>query len=204
MSLFNDPNIVAKVQRKLPFLFQLAEAESRRAGKVGMEVGSKREQILIALLVYRFGAENVCTNVPITTPEVDVIIFGEPLSVKTITGSGGVKVVWTVDWDSVKRFVQWYEPRSDILLAQIKWDNEGGLFFIPKAVQTTLFQELGKDCYLSVPRQGTNPRGVEISRQALRAMLRDKGAQKIPIRWERTTVAMPEPYERWLEYWQRD
>ena len=43
--LFGDKTIT-KIQKKLPFLFQLAEMESlQRAGKVGMEVGSLRENI---------------------------------------------------------------------------------------------------------------------------------------------------------------
>ena len=41
--LFEDKNIVLKIQRRLPFLFQLAEIESSRAGKTGMEAGSVRE-----------------------------------------------------------------------------------------------------------------------------------------------------------------
>jgi len=40
LELFSDNVIVRKVQTKLPKLFQLAELESSRAGKVGMEVGS--------------------------------------------------------------------------------------------------------------------------------------------------------------------
>jgi len=40
LELFTDNIIVQKIQTKLPKLFQLAELESSRAGKVGMEVGS--------------------------------------------------------------------------------------------------------------------------------------------------------------------
>ena len=41
--LFTDQSLVAKIQKRLPVLFYLAELESSRAGKVGMEVGSVRE-----------------------------------------------------------------------------------------------------------------------------------------------------------------
>ena len=39
------------------------------------------------------------SNLPITEPEVDVRLFGEPLSIKTISGRkpSGVKLIWTVD-----------------------------------------------------------------------------------------------------------
>ncbi|MBC7361913.1 MAG: ThaI family type II restriction endonuclease [Candidatus Aminicenantes bacterium] len=41
--MFDDKNLVLKIQRRLPFLFQLAEIESSRAGKTGMEAGSVRD-----------------------------------------------------------------------------------------------------------------------------------------------------------------
>ena len=98
-NLFTDQEIVTRIQAKLPELFYLAEIESSRAGKVGMEVGSARERILIALLLYKFGQENVETNIAITEPEVDVRVFGNPISIKTKTGKrlGSVKLIWTVD-----------------------------------------------------------------------------------------------------------
>lgn len=36
--IFNDEKLVEKIKRRLPYLFQLAELESSRAGKIGMEV----------------------------------------------------------------------------------------------------------------------------------------------------------------------
>ncbi|KKR79679.1 MAG: hypothetical protein UU24_C0004G0017 [Candidatus Nomurabacteria bacterium GW2011_GWA2_40_9] len=51
--LFSDKKIIQKVKEKMPDLFQLAEADSSRAGKLGMEVGSVRERIIIALLIYK-------------------------------------------------------------------------------------------------------------------------------------------------------
>jgi len=51
-----------------------------------MEVGSLRERIIVALLIYKFGEENVKTDIPITEPEVDVKLFNQPISIKTITG----------------------------------------------------------------------------------------------------------------------
>lgn len=73
--LFKDQKLVQKIQTKLPKLFQIAELESSRAGKVGMEVGSMREKILIALLIHKFGEKNVETEISITEPEVDVKLF---------------------------------------------------------------------------------------------------------------------------------
>jgi len=44
-NLFTDHEIVTKIQEKLPKFFHLAELETMRGGKVGMEVGSLREKI---------------------------------------------------------------------------------------------------------------------------------------------------------------
>ena len=99
VKLFRDSDTVIKIKEKLPHLFQLAELESQRAGKIGMEVGSVRERIIAALLIYKFGEENVETEIPITEAEIDVKLYDLSISVKTKTGTGysGVKLIWTVD-----------------------------------------------------------------------------------------------------------
>lgn len=104
--MFEDKKLVERVKRRLPYLFQLAELESSRAGRTGMEVGSVRERIIVALLVYKFGEANVETEIPITEPEVDAKLFGAPVSIKTITGKsfGGVKLIWTVDAQKAREF----------------------------------------------------------------------------------------------------
>ena len=90
--IFEDKELVGKIKKRLPYLFQLAELESSRAGKTGMQVGSLREKILIALLIYKFGENNVETDIPITEREIDVKLFGYPISIKTITGMGGSRL----------------------------------------------------------------------------------------------------------------
>jgi len=118
--LFEDEEVVARVKQRLPYLFQLAELESSRAGKVGMQVGSIRENVIVALLMYKFGEENVETEIPITEPEVDAKLFGEPVSIKTITGSfSGVKMIWTVDAEKAKEFRENYYPTVDTMFLQL-------------------------------------------------------------------------------------
>jgi len=131
--LFTDQNLVLKIQTRLPELFYLAELENSRAGKVGMEVGSARERILVALLIYKFGRENVETDLPITKSEVDVRLVGRPVSIKTVTARklGGLKISWTVDPEQALRFSLDYSPTCDMLLAQINWEGKGGFFLIP-------------------------------------------------------------------------
>lgn len=44
IEIFEDEKLVEKVKRRLPYLFQLAELESSRAGQIGMQVGSACEE----------------------------------------------------------------------------------------------------------------------------------------------------------------
>jgi len=62
--LFEDKTLVEKIKRKLTYLFKLTESTVSRGGKVGMEVGVLKEQIIIALLIYKFGYDNVDTHIP--------------------------------------------------------------------------------------------------------------------------------------------
>jgi len=203
VELFEDEKLVQKVQRQLPYLFQLAELESSRAGKVGMEAGSTRERVLVALLIYKFGVENVETEVPITEPEVDVKLFGEPINIKTITGLGGVKIIWTVDAQKAKEFRESYAPKCDVLLALIRWEGTGGLYYIPLKVQNRVFKELGRNGYIHLPKPGTNPRGVEYSREALVKLLEDKETMVIEVSWVKQPVKF-NAYQRWVDLWRQD
>ena len=72
--IFNDKKLVSEIKEKLPKLFKIAEIESSRADKIGMEVGSLREKIIVALLIYKFGESQVNTKIPITEPEADVVL----------------------------------------------------------------------------------------------------------------------------------
>jgi hypothetical protein len=203
--LFYDEKIVKKIQVRLPELFYIAELESSRAGRVGMEVGSARERILIALLIYKFGVENVRTDIPITTAEVDAYVLGNPLSIKTMTGTmlRSVKLIWTVDATQANKFVQTYSPSCDILFTQINWDLTGGLFFFPKHVQEETLTLIGREKYMNLPKAGNNPRGVEITTIAINIIAKHPDSLSIPIKWHRTHVDF-DPYNRWLEYWEKE
>ena len=203
--IFEDKKLVRKIKNKLPYLFQLAELESSRAGKVGMEVGSLREKIIIALLIYKFGEENVETEISITEPEVDVKLFNKPISIKTITGKSlsGVKLIWTVDAQKAREFRESYYPHCDILLVQINWGSTGGFYYISLEAQREIFDRIGRNRYIKLPKQGTNPRGVEISKEALTILVNDDLSRSIEIRWQKTKIDF-NPYKRWVDHWRED
>ena len=205
IEIFEDAKLVNRIENKLPYLFQLAELESSRAGKIGMEVGSLRERIIIALLIYKFGEANVETEIPITEPEVDVKLFGEPISIKTITGKGfsGVKLIWTVDAQKAREFRETYYPHCDIILIQISWGSIGGFYYIPLEAQKKLFDRVGRNGYIKLPKPGTNPRGVEITKEALSSLVKDNLSKVIEINWQKTKIDY-NPYKRWVDYWRED
>lgn len=212
--IFNDAELRMTIQRKLPKLFQIAEIESSRAGKIGMEVGSLRERILVALLIYYFGEKAIDAMIPITQTQIDVRITSEPLSIKTITGISGIKIIWTVDAESARNFCRTYEHTCDILLAQIKWDitnpienatmgsknHPGGLFLIPLDSQIDIMGNLGRENYLTPPKAGTNPRGIEISKNAIIQLMNHAKTKCIPIIWKKTVIDY-NPFKRWIDYW---
>lgn len=202
--LFGDEEIVRRIKNRLPYLFQLAELESSRAGKIGMQVGSIRENIIVALLIYKFGEDNVETEIPITEPEVDAKLFEEPISIKTITGSlSGVKIIWTVDAKKAIEFRETYYPTCDILLVHIKWGDIGGLYYMPLEVQKRVLEEMGREKYIRLPKPGTNPRGVEIAKDALMNLVKNEQSKRIEIKWEKSDIVY-NSYKRWLDLWRED
>lgn len=130
------------------------------------------------------------------------MVFGKPISIKTITskGFGGVKLIWTVDAQKAKEFRENYYPRCDVLLVQIHWNGTGGFYYIPVEAQRRLFDIIGKQNYIKLPKPGTNPRGVEITERALSRLVEDMDSMVIEIDWQRTKIDF-NPYKRWVEYW---
>jgi len=205
ISLFTEQATILKIQDRLPKLFQLAEIESQRAGRTGMEVGSIRERIIVSLLIYKFGEKNVETELPITEPEIDVKLFGKPISIKTKTGKNlsGVKISWTVEEKSAHIFKDKYLPSCDMIFVQIDWNKTGNLFYFSKELQIEIFNLLGRENYIKLPPLGTNPRGVEISSKALSQLIKHTETKKILIDWKKEDIKF-NAFKRWTELWAQE
>ncbi len=201
--IFDEKEIIQKIKEKLPYLFQLAEIDNSRNGKLGMEIGSARERILIALLIYKFGEENIKTDIAITQSEIDVIFFDEPISIKTVTYTKvkGVKLIWTVDAQKAHEFINNYSPECDILFVHINWNNQGAIYLLSKESQKEILNEYGKEFYFKLPKVGTNPRGVEISNEAIRKLVEHNSTKKIEIDWKRDDTIKYNSYDRWVDEW---
>lgn len=201
--LFSEKKLINKIQEKLPYLFQLAEIDNSRDGKLGMEIGSARERILIALLIYKFGENNVKTDIAITESEIDVIVYDEPISIKTVTNRNvvGVKLIWTVDAQKALAFINNYSPECDILFVHIYWGGKGALYLLSKEGQKEILNKYGKAFYFKLPKQGTNPRGVEITNGAINKLVEHPSTKKVEIDWSRDDLIEYNSYARWVEHW---
>jgi len=92
------------------------------------------------------------------------------------------------------------------MLAQINWGLTGCLYYIPLELQIEIFNTLGRNNYLKLPKTGTNPRGVEFSREALLKLENHNNTSKIVIDWVKPTTKLQpfEAYRRWVEYWNEE
>ena len=199
-----QPPYSERIIKVLPTLFNMVELENKRGKQLGMEVGNARERVLIALFMYVYGDDKI--EFPATTsPELDVLVDGHPVSIKTKSSKGlsGVKLVWTVDWEKIEAFRASYNPGSDLLYVNILWGMTGLFSLIPQHVQAKTLQEIGIDRYAKVPPRGTNPRGVELSREALGIFLEHPDTQSLRIAWNRDPSLLVERtlYRRWIELW---
>lgn len=213
ITLFRNDRYIALLQHNLPRAFEVADAESRRIQQrqggrtyeaVGQEVGVVRERILIAYLRHTVGDMHI--ELPTANSAMrDVLIFGQPLEIKTATGKGKVKAKWTADTQAAQNDISRFEFTSDLLLVRIWWETErDSVFYIPVEVLKELAGEREAADYLS-SASGTNNRGIDIKAWFVDAAERHRDTVRIPIDWQRIGIRI-DPMARWLAYWadQRD
>ena len=152
--------------------------------------------------MYYFKKE-VQNDIPPTTYDIDVYLSGNPISIKTITKCGtrvsGIKAAWIGDPESKIKFIESFEPKTDILLSVICWNNDGGLYYIPVETQKKVLLQLGKEKYFHSLNAGTNNKGIEYSAEAIQEM-RLNAYASIPITWVRNSFKF-DPFDMWVEEW---
>lgn len=114
-----------------------------------------------------------------------------------------MKIIWTVDPQQASKFSRDYLPTCDVLLAQVNWGDIGGLFLFPNIAQLDVLEQIGRHRYIKLPKPGTNPRGVEISAEALSLLSGHSQSRIIPIHWNKLAVEY-DPYDRWLDLWEME
>ena len=197
--LFLIPEKRNRFAKGIPTAFDMVR---QRMPKGNPAIGILREHIIIGFFVAEFGADNV--DVPEKGNErgYDVVLCDCELSIKTRTGNGGFKILWTVDTQQVAREInKGYKPEYDLLLVNIFWNKrKDSVFYIPLTVQQSIYHQLGPDDYLS-SATGTNNRGIEIKSRAVAALKAHSDTLKIPVNWVIANIKYPEPWAEWEDYW---
>jgi hypothetical protein len=78
----------------------------------------------------------------------------------------------------------------------------GALSFIVKSELQFRDRFWGKEGHiLTMPKLGTNPRGVEFSKEAISSMMADKRTLRIGINWVKPDLPAKSVYQRWIDMW---
>lgn len=163
-----------EAQRGLIALYSISQAEAKRNGSVGMEVGMFREKDQGAVLKLFLG-EKINLDINNTLPE-DYVVGSEKISVKHSTGKVGssVKVKWTSASESVRETVQAIINAEDsyyphLLITYIDIPNKKlTIICITSENNKNVIKTLKEDAF-KIP--AGNSRGIEYSKKAMTQLL---------------------------------
>ena len=106
-----------------------------------------------------------------------------------------------MDAKKALEFKNTYIPKCDFLLAQIVWGGIGKLCLFSVESQNKVLKSIGRDRYIKLPKEGTNPRGAEITAEALNLLLGYDDTRIIEIPFGRDEIDYREIYTKWLNTW---
>ena len=197
--LFVIPEKRNRFAKGLPAAFDMVR---QRMPSGNPAVGILRDHVITGFFVSEFGKENVRVPERGNERSYGMVLCGEELSVKTVTGDSGFKILWTVDTEQVKREIETgYEPVHDILLINIFWNQKkDSVFYIPLSVQQSVLNRIGRSNYLS-SATGTNNRGIEIKKRAVTFLKMHPDTIKISVNWATDNAKYPPPWDEWEKYW---
>lgn len=193
--LLTNPSYGKIIQQKLPPAFQTVEDELKGNPAVGL----LREQIILGMLIAFLGEDSVKIIQGGLNPDIDCYVDSEPLSIKTVSLSSGIRLKWTSNAVKAKEFIDKYKPISNLLVIRILWEETGTIRFIPLNVQQRIFSQIGLARYLDY-RGKTNTRGVNLSPEAEQLFNQDSQITSLPIFWVRPKTAI-NPVKKWIDYW---
>lgn len=194
IKLFKDSENTLLIKAKLPPAFQTVENELKGNPAIGL----LREQVLLGMLSAFLGERNVRIPRSGVEADVDCYVDGQPLSIKTVSSTGGIRLKWTSNAVKAQEFIRDYAPISDLLIVRIDWGKVGYLKYIPLTAQSSIFRELGPR-YLDYRGQ-TNTRGVNLSAEAETRLNRHINTITLPLLW-RLSGEVANPLDKWIRYW---
>ncbi len=194
--LLTNPTHTKIIKEKLPPAFQIVEDKLKGNPAVGL----LREQVIIGMLIAFLGKGKVNIAKGGVNPDSDCSIGDEPLSIKTVSNSGGIRLKWTSATDKAKEFIKYYEPKCNMLVIRIAWGETGTIRYIPLEAQKYVFKNMGVSKYL-VYRGATNTRGVNLSADAEGQLNIHPEIVTLDLVWNKSAEFI-NPIDKWVEYWQ--
>lgn len=193
--LLTNPSYSEIIQQKLPPAFQTVEDELKGNPAVGL----LREQVILGMLIAFLGEQRIKLIESGVNPDIDCFVDSEPLSIKTVSFSGGIRLKWTSNAVKAKEFIDTYEPIGNLLVIRITWGQTGSMRFLPLDLQQQVFSQIRVTRYLEY-RGATNTRGVNLSPEAESALIRHPQSVSLPILWQRSETVV-NPLDKWIGYW---
>jgi len=195
--LLTDPQYIEIIRQKLPPAFQTVEDELKGNPAVGL----LREQVILGMLIAFLGEDRIDLVKGGVNPDTDCFVDSEPLSIKTVSLSGGLRLKWTSNAVKAREFMDTYQPSAHLLVVRVVWGGVGSMRLLPLDSQRRVFKQMGLARYLEY-RGTTNTRGVNLSPQAESALLRDPQAVSLAVSWHRSEATM-NPIDKWVTYWRQ-
>lgn len=193
--LLTNPKYIKIIRQKLPPAFQTVGDELKGNPAVGL----LREQIILGMLIAFLGEASVKLIQSGVNPDIDCYVDLEPLSIKTVSFSGGIRLKWTSNAIKAREFMNDYKPMSNLLVIRVVWEKTGAIRFIPLNIQERIFRQIGVARYLDY-RATTNTRGVNLSLEAEQAFDQHPQTVSLSIPWERSKETI-NPINKWIDYW---
>lgn len=195
--LLTSSSYTGVIQQKLPPAFQTVEDELKGNPAVGL----LREQIILGMLIAFLGESKVKLIQSGVNPDIDCYVDSEPLSIKTVSLSAGIRLKWTSNAVKAKEFIDSYKPTSHLLVIRIIWGETGVMRFIPLDIQQNIFRQIGVVRYLDY-RGTTNTRGVNLSSEVEQILNQHSQSVSLPILWKKSKTII-NPVSKWIDYWQK-
>ena len=196
VGLLVDEGAVARLRRGLPEAFEMAGLELPNKNPA---VGFLREHAITGFFTSELGADKVQIPDAGTERGYDITVCGRTLSIKTVTGEGKIRLLWTPDSYKAGGEMEAYRPRHDLFIVRINWNKcRDGVYYIPLSVQREIYEQ-DPGHYLSVP-VGTNHRGAELKTASRNALFGHNDTIRIKVDWIKRGLNYT-PYERWEKFW---
>lgn len=189
--LFKDEEFKCYMQHNWPYFAMVSNNMCLQKGQLGQECGKMRERAILYLF-RRFLGESIhhCWlndyDIGVNEKGRDVVLYGEDVSIKTISygknSFNQLKVSWIEDKTMAQNFESKWIPEYDLLLCRIKWASpDEGFYYIDRKTQNKVikrFKEINQD---TLKTSGGYSKGTSLDSKLCEALVNDSDTLKLKI-----------------------